>query len=305
MKEKAQVNKKTYFQLIILIVSSLVLSSCFLQNAKNAPINNDYYKKLRNQEAQKTKVAENIEYKNKLNQSQREIAELKNQIDFLKRDMADLRQKNAQLTSKSVNSSSRPVQSFRPVDNDILTQNTKLAPPIPVSKPKPRISQAPVLDKEFISRHTQEQKDESTDYSVNNDQGSLDSKTMAAYELAHDKLKNRDYAEALSLFKIVYTQNPKNQIAANAYYWEGEILYLKDNVKQAAASFKKVVDFYPNSKKMPDAMLRLADAYVDLGDSKQGVSLYQKILKDFSSTKIYSYARSRLKKLYLSNGTNQ
>lgn len=73
-------------------------------------------------------------------------------------------------------------------------------------------------------------------------------------------------------------------------------MILGDN-PAALTAFKKVYETYPDSNKAPDALLRAADLYRDMGQTDEAKSLYQKLVKDFSSHSMADKAKQRLNDL--------
>jgi tol-pal system protein YbgF len=106
--------------------------------------------------------------------------------------------------------------------------------------------------------------------------GGSASSEQAAYTTAFDALKASNYAGAISGFNSFLSTYPSSPIAENAQYWLGEAYYATGKYDQAAQSFRTVGERWPNSRKSPDALLKLgfsqlemkrsADARVSLGD---------------------------------------
>jgi tol-pal system protein YbgF len=46
-------------------------------------------------------------------------------------------------------------------------------------------------------------------------------------------------------------------LADNAQYWLGEAYYVNKSFPDALAAFQRVVDKYPDSRKLPDALLKI------------------------------------------------
>ncbi len=50
---------------------------------------------------------------------------------------------------------------------------------------------------------------------------------------------------------------PQSSLADNAQYWLGESYYVTRDFQNAAAAFQTVLDRWPDSRKAPDALLKL------------------------------------------------
>jgi tol-pal system protein YbgF len=80
---------------------------------------------------------------------------------------------------------------------------------------------------------------------------------QAAYDRAFDKLKSGDYPRAVLEFRQLAATYPSGALADNTQYWLGEAYYVTRDYDQAAAAFERVLAGWPNSRKAPDALLKL------------------------------------------------
>ncbi len=72
-----------------------------------------------------------------------------------------------------------------------------------------------------------------------------------------DQLKARDYGAAVEKFPSLASAFPNGQLADNTQYWLGEAYYVTQEYDHAAAAFQRVLANWPNSRKAPDALLKL------------------------------------------------
>src|ERR1700684_1914858 len=86
---------------------------------------------------------------------------------------------------------------------------------------------------------------------------------QAAYARAFDALKSTDYTGAITRFRDLLRTYPQSQLAGNAHGWLGEAYYVTHDYDNAAASFRAVGEQYPQSPKVPDAMLKLGLTQID------------------------------------------
>lgn len=77
------------------------------------------------------------------------------------------------------------------------------------------------------------------------------------------------YDQAIEGFRLFLREFADNAYAGNARYWLGECYFARNDFREAAAAFQKVVDSYPQSAKAPDALLRRAAALQASGDALQ------------------------------------
>jgi tol-pal system protein YbgF len=77
------------------------------------------------------------------------------------------------------------------------------------------------------------------------------------YQLAYEALRNGHTAQAITEFNALLSKNPKGEYANNAQYWLGEAYRVNQDVDSARKAFNNVVENYPGSAKVPDALLKL------------------------------------------------
>lgn len=78
-----------------------------------------------------------------------------------------------------------------------------------------------------------------------------------AYQAAFDLLKQGNYEEAAAGFRQFLVDFPGSSLADNAQYWLGESYYVAQKFPQALPEFETLVKKYPESRKLPDAMLKV------------------------------------------------
>ncbi|RMG31379.1 MAG: tol-pal system protein YbgF [Gammaproteobacteria bacterium] len=88
-------------------------------------------------------------------------------------------------------------------------------------------------------------------------QGATPEAIRAAYEKALAILHDGRYAEAAQAFTDFLARYPRNPYSDNAQYWLGETWYVSRDYDRALAEFTKVVQDYPDSPKVPDALLKI------------------------------------------------
>ncbi len=77
------------------------------------------------------------------------------------------------------------------------------------------------------------------------------------YKEAYETLRNGHNSRAISLFKTLLREFPAGSYADNSQYWLGEAYKVNQDLDLARQAFDKVVQQYPNSPKVPDALLKL------------------------------------------------
>src|ERR1700693_5475020 len=80
---------------------------------------------------------------------------------------------------------------------------------------------------------------------------------QAVYSQAFDALKAGSYSVAITGFKDFLGTYPASALAENAQYWLGEAYYVNHDYEAAAGAFRAVLKKWPDSRKAPDALLKL------------------------------------------------
>jgi tol-pal system protein YbgF len=79
-----------------------------------------------------------------------------------------------------------------------------------------------------------------------------------SYQAAFDLLKDGRYDQARAGFQQFLADYPNSDLAGHGQYWLGETYYVTQQYPQALPEFQRVIDQYPQSRKLPDALLTAA-----------------------------------------------
>jgi tol-pal system protein YbgF len=115
------------------------------------------------------------------------------------------------------------------------------------------------------------------------------------YESAYQKLLARKFSESLQEFKQFLTWYPDDNLADNAQYWIGELLYVQKQFPDALQAFNTVLVRWPSSTKVPGCLLKIGFAFYELGDMKNARTSLTRLVTDFPSSNAVSLANQRLK----------
>lgn len=117
------------------------------------------------------------------------------------------------------------------------------------------------------------------------------------YDAAFALLKQGLYERAAQSFREFITRHPRSQLADNAQYWVGEASYVLRNFRLAEEEFTKVLNEYPNSPKVPDAMLKLGYSLHENGAVDQARTTLNQVVARFPNTAAAKSAEQRLARL--------
>ena len=119
----------------------------------------------------------------------------------------------------------------------------------------------------------------------------------AAYQKAFDALKETRYKEAIALFKQFLANYSGREYADNAQYWLGEAYHVTKDFPAAREAFRKLIDTYPQSAKLPDAWLKLGLIDYDTQQWASARKVFGEVKTRFPNSKAASAADSRLQKM--------
>jgi tol-pal system protein YbgF len=91
------------------------------------------------------------------------------------------------------------------------------------------------------------------------------------FDAAMNLLSKAQYAEAAAAFQSYADANPDDtELTPQAIYWVGNINYVQRNYEPAQRSFAEVLKKFPKSDRAPEAMLKLAQSFLALGQKSEG-----------------------------------
>lgn len=120
---------------------------------------------------------------------------------------------------------------------------------------------------------------------------------QAAYSQAFDALKATNYPAAIAGFESFLNTYPTSPIAENAQYWLGEAHYAKGEYDKAAAAFRVVGERWPNSRKSPDALLKLGFSQLEMKRYSEARVTLADVTRKFPDSDSARLAAERLSKI--------
>jgi len=118
----------------------------------------------------------------------------------------------------------------------------------------------------------------------------------AVYGDAFAAMKAGRYEEATKGFQLYLTKYPKGPRADNATYWLGEAQYVQQDFAGALKSFQAVSAF-PESRKLPDALLKVAYCQYELKAFKNSRATLQKLISTYPDAEAARLAEARIAKM--------
>lgn len=266
--------QQSVHRVCLLLVASLATSSAWGQKQSLAERVTSLEQKssAQNQGAGQA----NVELLNRLAQLQAEMKSLRDQVETLQNDNTQLKERNRVQYIDLDSRINKFETGVAPVGSAPATATMKPAVPRPVTKPAVPSSTS------------------------NNSRFSTDpANEEAAYGVAFDALKQKDYVESARLFKTFIDTYPQAQLAPNAWYWLGESYYVTQNYEIAQQSFEGLLSQFPDSNKVPDGLLKLGYCQAQLGQKDRARNTFNEVLRLYPMSDAARFAQSQLRAMDL------
>ena len=133
---------------------------------------------------------------------------------------------------------------------------------------------------------------------------SVDKTEQEAYKDAFNLLRELEYDKAIAAFREFLQNYPDGRYAHIARYWLGEANYAQRNFRAAIGDYKSLIERYPDSPKVAEAMLKIGYSYNQLEEYQAARDILEKLTGEYAGTTEASQARNLLQKIRakLSNG---
>jgi tol-pal system protein YbgF len=122
----------------------------------------------------------------------------------------------------------------------------------------------------------------------------LSENVQGIYQLAFEALNRDDHQAAIDGFRTFIDLAPDAPEAASAAYWLGESFYALGETDSALARFQAVLDRYPESEKVPAALLKTGNIYTDRDDKTAAYPYYRRLKEEFPQSLEYQLLRRKL-----------
>ena len=114
------------------------------------------------------------------------------------------------------------------------------------------------------------------------------------FAAAYGDYARGNYDLALSEFRQYVETYPGSELADNAQYWIGEILFAQKKLTEAVAEFEKVRAINPNGDKTATALYKRGMILLEMGRRDEAVVQLLGVFKDYSKTKEGELAYQKL-----------
>ncbi|HUS23481.1 MAG TPA: tol-pal system protein YbgF [Candidatus Binatia bacterium] len=119
----------------------------------------------------------------------------------------------------------------------------------------------------------------------------------STYLRVFDLLKNGRYDDAITGFRDLLARWPQGKYADNSWYWLGEAYFIKRDLKAAQDSFQTLLERFPASAKLPDALYRQIEIFTDQKQTDAAKGAYDRLTRDYANSSAAAKARQKFDKL--------
>lgn len=116
------------------------------------------------------------------------------------------------------------------------------------------------------------------------------------YRGAWQSLNGQQYDKAIQQFRTFQRKNPSSELADDAQFWIGESYFTRRDYNRAILEYNDVLK-YRKGDKVPAALLRQSQAFVEIGDKTDARLILQKLINDYPNSKQAKDAREKLQNL--------
>ncbi len=105
--------------------------------------------------------------------------------------------------------------------------------------------------------------------------------------------QEQQFDKAIQQFRLFQRKYPTSEMADDAQYWIGESYFSQKDYNRAILEFNDVLK-YRKGDKVPAALLRQAQAFIEIGDKTDARLILQKLLNDHPNSEQAREAKERL-----------
>jgi tol-pal system protein YbgF len=245
---------------------------------------NDLRGQVEQMQVQVTKIEETL--------NSQGLVELYTQVETLGLEVSKLNGQIEVLVNQSELLQKRQKDFYIDLDNRLRRIEDPDAPIGSGTRDMPYASEEPPTDYSMLPAELPSSAPIDSSSTVNVESAGQDENS--AYDHAYNLFKNGDYVSAISRFESFINNYPESSFAPAAAYWIGNAHYALRNFQQSIDAQKKLISFYPNSSKIPDALLNIASSQQEMGDKVAARSTLQDLITRYPLSDAADKAKRRL-----------
>jgi len=118
-----------------------------------------------------------------------------------------------------------------------------------------------------------------------------------SYLAAYDLVKQKNFPQATQAMEQFLTKYPHGGYSANAHYWLGELYLEKKDYTNAVTQFNTVIQSFQTSSKYAPSRLKLGYALADSGRIAEAKEQLKVVINQYPDTNAAQLAHQKLEKL--------
>jgi tol-pal system protein YbgF len=113
------------------------------------------------------------------------------------------------------------------------------------------------------------------------------------YRLALRAFSDQQYDKAIQQFRNFQRKYPNSDMADDAQYWVGESYFVQKDYNRAILEFNDVLK-YRRGDRVPAALSKQAEAFLEIGDKTDARLILQKLINDYPNSEQAREAKEKL-----------
>lgn len=225
----------------------------------------------------------NADFVNKMQSLQKEIQDLRGQLEVQAHEIDELKQQQLDLTQDI---DTRVTHPNLPANNSTPTNQLNTASILPANVKKPDQPQF-----EIDTQPMQNLEQASINIRIN------PADEQISYLAAYDLVKQKHFPQATQAMQQFLSKYPRGGYSANAHYWLGELYLTNKDYPNAVAQFDTVIKNFKTSSKFAPSRLKLSYALAESGRITEAKEQLLAVVNQYPDTDTARLALLKLEKL--------
>ena len=117
------------------------------------------------------------------------------------------------------------------------------------------------------------------------------------YNVALDALQRGSLSTAEAAFQDFVRSFPTHELAPQAHFYLGDVLYQQEELEDAIAAFGKIPELFPTHALVPSALYRMGMLHLALDDEEEAIRFFERVVNTHPDSDAAGPAREQLREL--------